>query len=88
VDTRLSQLIPITENRFELLLNLAESTNHDWIEFDQKLQSSTRITQNAACKGHVSIEINKLSTVSFKSKSKNNEIVSGEYREHLLQGRK
>ena len=54
------------------------------MEFDKKLQSGIRrITQNAACKGNVSIEINKLSTESFKSK--NNEIVSGEHREHYLE---
>jgi hypothetical protein len=42
-------MIPITENGFEPLLNLAESTDHSWVEFDKKLQSSTRrITQNAA----------------------------------------
>jgi hypothetical protein len=83
-----SQSTPLTENWFEPLLNLVESTDHKWAEFDKKLKRSTRrITQNTTCKGNVSIEINKLSTETFKSKSKNNKIVSLEHREHLLHTR-
>ena len=58
-ENRLLQSIPVTENRFELLLNIEKSADRDWVEFDNKLSSSTmRITQNTACKGNVTIEVN------------------------------
>jgi hypothetical protein len=53
----------------------------------RNLKEVQEFTQKTTCKGNVSTHINKLSTESFKSKSKNNQIVSPEHTEHLLHTR-
>ena len=71
------------ENRFEL-----QSTHRDWVEFERKPDSGKRrVTQNTACNGNICIEVNKLSTESFKFEYNNNEIISSEQKERLLHGR-